>query len=310
MAARFRMRIAAILAGPALLSACAVAPPPIPADPQAASKMSLEEAKDTIQRGIRWVWSDGTGDHDFQVWEFAVDRIDSYIFARNGRTARYTSCPYEAFDPYVIADNGVFFFGVHKGQAASAAFLGGGDCGSWAGISVPTPDRANHVAAALLRWKTSTLAERQAYFAEQQQGFASIAANYRNTTPRPPVPEDLRRVQVVAEEAVREERFVEAADAYERALERAVVAGGTVQSRPDPGRALLLRRGDRAHAGFSRSRPRRAQRTALAGPSLSLAGRIAQHPRREQPPHANRRRPLSLCGRRATRAAAQPAGAA
>lgn len=221
MAARFRMRIAAIIAGLAPLSACAVAPPPIPADPQAASKMSLEDAKDTIQRGIRWVWSDGTGDHDFQVWEFAVDRIDSYIFARNGRTARYTSCPYEAFDPYVIADNGVFFFGVHKGQAASAAFLGGGDCGSWAGISVPTPDRANHVAAALLRWKTSTLAERQAYFAEQQQGFASIAANYRNTTPRPPVPEDLRRVQVVAEEAVREERFVEAADAYERALEHA-----------------------------------------------------------------------------------------
>jgi len=205
--------------GLALLSSCA--PPGYQADSQAATRMSLEEAKDVIQRGDRWYWADGATDHDAGSWEFTVDHIEAYTYRRDGSKAKNASCPYETFNPVYNAGAGDIVNGAHKGSPSFFVLTQSAPDECAFNFVVPTKEMAEQATNALLRWKQSTPAERQAYFSGQRQRFAPIAETYRNANPKPKISEDVRRLQVAGDVAVNEKRFGDAANSYEDALKLA-----------------------------------------------------------------------------------------
>jgi tetratricopeptide (TPR) repeat protein len=190
-------------------------------DPQVAAKMSLGEAKDIIQRGRRYVWSDGAADHDTQIIEFTDKLIENSVYKRDGSTSKEFACPYETFDPFVLPAKtaGV---GLHKGSPLYEAWsrIRGNECLSLV-VGVRSREAANEAATAFLRWKMTTLAERQAWPAQEQRQFATIVATYRAATPTPVISADVRRFRIIAESAVRQKRFSDAVDAYEDGLKLA-----------------------------------------------------------------------------------------
>lgn len=187
-------------------------------DPQVAAKMSLGEAKDIIQRAGRFFGSDGAADHDALVYEFTAERIMLFSYNADGRASKLATCLYETFDVSVPSESRTRMHGLHKGDIVYIASSGGQNC---VDLSFLTRDAANQVAAAFLRWKMSTLAERQAWPAQEQQQFATIVATYRMSNPRPVISEDVRRFRIIAESAVRQKRFTDAVDAYEDGLKLA-----------------------------------------------------------------------------------------
>lgn len=82
--------------------------------------------------------------------------------------------------------------------------------------------QAAQVAAALLRWKNSTVEERQAFLSTpldpNDNEFEPVLATYRTADPKPEISEDVRRFKVIAEAAVKAHRFGDAANAYEDGL--------------------------------------------------------------------------------------------
>jgi hypothetical protein len=187
-------------------------------DPQVAAKMSLSEAKDIIQRAGRFWGSDGAADHDPFVYEFNSERIEQIDYTPDGRTSIFNYCPYETFDVTFASNPVPITTGRHKGQTVYTASSGGPAC---LYVVALTREDANQAAAAFLRWKMSTLAERQAWPEQEQQQFAAIAATYRKSNPRPVIPEDVRRFRVMAESAMDQKRFSDALDAYEDGLKLA-----------------------------------------------------------------------------------------
>ncbi|HWF64374.1 MAG TPA: hypothetical protein VN685_07185 [Rhizomicrobium sp.] len=195
-------------------------------DPKIAAQMSLTDAKELVQRSFRWNFGGASLTEGVipGAMEFMPDRIGLIWYASPAQSIRV--CGYETFDPAVEPES-VATQGFHKGQtvfivesAASNAASAQG-CVSRLGIEVPNHDEALRVAAAFLRWKNSTLAERQELPALEQQQFATIAAAYRASNTGPGIPEGARRFRVMAETALAKKRISDAVDAYEDGLKLA-----------------------------------------------------------------------------------------
>jgi tetratricopeptide (TPR) repeat protein len=213
--------IAALIAMATPLDAQAQSAAPTSGDnaaPQVAASMSLYDAKNLIQKWKRWLFSDSSPDVVQDALEFGSDRIVFVAFSSPPQT--YRVCPYEAFDPVVEPEPGVNQAGKHKGIQYFGADTGkAGDDGCISvGVGTPSRDIATSVAAAMLRWKNSTLAERQALPEQIQQAFAPVAAEYRAKKTKPEIPEDVRRFKVMAEADVADKRFSDAVDAYESGI--------------------------------------------------------------------------------------------
>jgi len=188
----------------------------------AAQQMSLGGAKEVIQRNVRWIFSDGAADHDAVSVQFTVNRIEYYEYRQNGTMIKQSSCAFEDFHPHLNEAKPVGV-GVHKGVNAFEAVLGcpDDDKKNWATGDASDEEEGNKIVAALMRWKISTVAEREAFFDERQTQFAAVANTYRNQNPKPIISEDVRRLEVIANAAVKEKRFGDAANAYEDALKLA-----------------------------------------------------------------------------------------
>ena len=187
-------------------------------DPQTAAQMSLGDAKYLIQKWLRYSWSDLSAD---MVGQYAVEfgpvQMMDYYFPRDGVPTKSTICPYESFEPYVDSHTQVEGSGAHKGEVMSSIISADED-GSGClrmGTSAASHDTAMQVAAAMLRWKNSTLAERQAFLTGDQAAFAPVVAAYQASKPRPQISEDVHRSFVMAEAAVQDKRFADAVDDFE-----------------------------------------------------------------------------------------------
>jgi len=193
------------------------------ADPQLSAGMSLWEAKDIIQRGARWQWSDGSPDSYQSSLEFTPDRMWLHVYqqsnlavgprsyAPNTNKAE-TRCKFEQFNPNVVIGNTFMRGGSHKGARYYAVWTAPEN--ACVVISVPTLEQAQQVAAALLRWKTATLESRQSALADETMQFNVVAEKYRAAHPKPAVPEELRRFTVMADTAVSDKRFSDAVNSY------------------------------------------------------------------------------------------------
>jgi len=176
------------------------------ADPAQASQLSLSQAKQIIEYADRH----RSNSH----LRFGADVIH-YEYG-NPRESR-PLCPYEDWEPWSgIGDNGKPTFG----SIPKASTCGDG----WFG-QMPTMEQATKVAAALLRWKSTTLKERQAFLSNSDdpddKAFDPVVAAYRSATDKPMISEDVHRYGVIAEAALKDGRFGDAANAYEDALDLA-----------------------------------------------------------------------------------------
>jgi tetratricopeptide (TPR) repeat protein len=207
------------LTGSLLLSACDTANMP---DPQAAAQMSLGDAKEIIQRSARWYGSDGASDHEAFSLQFTDQRLEFYLYRPDGTMHKLLVCTYENMRPRVGDPTNVGA-GAHKGTTAYPPLFGCEDEGmqNWAPGDSATADGAKKTVDALQRWRISTMPERDEYFSQLQPRFAGVADAYRNQNPKPNIGEDVRRLQVIANAAVNEKRFADAADAYQDALKLA-----------------------------------------------------------------------------------------
>jgi tetratricopeptide (TPR) repeat protein len=191
--------------------------------PQLAAGMSLWEAKDIIQRGARWQWSDGSADSFQSSLEFTPERMWIHVYQQPDTTLQHRGntpntkdsearCQFEQFNPYVMAGDTFMKHGTHRGTRYYAVWTAPKI--ACVVISVPTLEQAEQVAAALLRWKTATLESRQAALTEEQMHFDAVAEKYRAALPKPAIPEELRRFTVMADTAVSDKRFSDAVNSY------------------------------------------------------------------------------------------------
>ena len=192
-----------------IFSGCASLAPPVQPDPQMAASMTLGEAKAIIERGYRWYTADGATDHSQIGVKFTPERMVLLNYWTD-KTKHYVECPsFDVIDPSYVAEGTCYMtLGAHKGNNECTEI----DVGICT-VAVPM-EMAKPVAAALLRWKNSTLVERKAYLEGGQQRFAPIAKQYRATHPPPIIPEAVRRFRIIAESAVRDNRLSDAANAY------------------------------------------------------------------------------------------------
>ncbi len=212
------LRVTGLLSCVLLLAGCVT--PQYP-DSQVAAKMSLDDAEKTVQHWVHW-YSGVRGVYYQQRWKFTVDRIAYYRYdTKNGKVDSYRTCSYESFNPYFLADHWAyseaFLARAPLSYAVSPGCPGAGlSEASW--LYVPTPEAANEMTTALQRWKISTPSERRAWLSQKEQKFAVAAEQYRMADPKPALPEEARRFKVIAESAVRDKRFSDAANAYEDGL--------------------------------------------------------------------------------------------
>jgi hypothetical protein len=181
------------------------------ADPEVSAKFTLDEAKELIQREYRWFWGDGSTEHAQAALKFTPERIEVIGQHAEGQKFGTLVCPFEEFSPHVDEDAKTVGSGRYKGAGiynVHAVDKGSG-CSGFI-MSVSTLERAKTVAAAFLRWKGSTRDERQVWYAQQQRSSAAT----RSAQDARSIPDEVKRLRAVAEQAVREMRFADAADAY------------------------------------------------------------------------------------------------
>jgi tetratricopeptide (TPR) repeat protein len=195
-------------------TACATAPVLMKAQPELASQMSLAQAARLVQRAHGWVWVDGAADHNNTTWVFTPTHFEGHWTSVDGRSGEYSSWSYDEMDPYVSPVQGTVDVGTHKGAACFWAYAFPPREGNW-GMCARSLEQAQQAAAALLRWKQATAEERAHWREQDRTEFERVAAGYRSVEPKPELPEEARRFKVVAETAVREKRFEDAAQAYE-----------------------------------------------------------------------------------------------
>jgi tetratricopeptide (TPR) repeat protein len=202
--------MACLLAVSVFISGCA-ADRATPVDRRSASNLSLDEAEAVINSTV----SIPGADKNTAYAKFTADRL--WNLTTNIQTLRSTlySCTYESMQhPEVIT--GVVLEGTNMPVVGVRAE----PCFRWV-FQISREGDAKKFAAALLRFRNSTLVERQAWLAGKEQAFTDAAARYRSANPKPAISEDVHRFDVVAQAAVREKRFVEAAKAYDQGLELA-----------------------------------------------------------------------------------------
>jgi tetratricopeptide (TPR) repeat protein len=193
-------------------------------DAAEAPSMSLAQAKQTIQRWSRWYWSDAAADHHYIAPQFEPKQLVLMAYyPTTNKKRKFPMCDYENFEP-VLGTYQNLSAGAHKGSAAHWTKIapdGAEHCKTTYQIPTPTEEAAKEVAAAIQRWKNSTFEERQAFTAQESRVPSSMIESYANARIKPVLPEQVRRFRVVAELAVREKRFADAATAYEKGLELA-----------------------------------------------------------------------------------------
>jgi hypothetical protein len=202
------LRLAPALALTLFLAGCGST---LLADPEISAKYTLDEAKELIQREYRWFWGDGSSEHAQAALKFTPERIELIGQYAEGQKFRTLVCPFQEFSPRVDDDTKTVGSGRYRGSPAYDVLVAdkGSGC-SGLTISVSTLERAKTLAAAFLRWKESTREERQVWYAQQQR----FSAATRSAQDARSIPEEVRRLRTVAEQAVREMRFADAADAY------------------------------------------------------------------------------------------------
>jgi tetratricopeptide (TPR) repeat protein len=84
-----------------------------------------------------------------------------------------------------------------------------------------SPDTAQRVLNALRRWRTTTSFERQSWNEQKAAEFAAIVTTFRAANPKPVISEDVRRYKIMAEANYRAKRFNAAATNYEAGLKLA-----------------------------------------------------------------------------------------
>jgi tetratricopeptide (TPR) repeat protein len=188
------------------------------ANPQLAATMSLEQAKESVQYWKRWLLANGDAAKAHTVIVFTPEFIMAIDYHSDGSIVKTVGCSYEQFDPYIETDQSTFVAGKRNGERYFAVHSGAGSRCKHIGIAVPTHEAAQRTAAGLLRWKNATPAERTHFSADALQNFASIVSTYQAQTPRPQISEDVRRLRVIAEAAVEDKRFGDAANSYDDAL--------------------------------------------------------------------------------------------
>ena len=199
------IRVAVVFVSASLLAGCGTSQW-VP-DSQIASKLSLEDAKELIQREYRWKWSDGLGTQASMT--FTSEKILRLSYHADGRSWKTKLCPYAAFTPTVDEEEA----GTYQGRSYYNVRVKESDlkCGELT-IAVQTFERAKLVAEAVLRWKESTPEERRAWFSQYQDQTA--VRLHRTTRSSQAVLDDIKRYSNSAETAVREMRFSEAVNHY------------------------------------------------------------------------------------------------
>ena len=190
------------------------------ADPSIAAQMSLSDAKHLLQKWRMYYGSVISPDMLLDVLVFTPTEVR--VVQYSVPPGKYIGCPYETFDPYIESKTDVVSAGTHKGEGFFTISTQHQRRGCLF-YSAAAPDHATAVvlAAAMLRWKNSTLAERQALPARDAQAFAAVVAAYQTSNPRPQISEDVRRFNVMAESAIRDKRLSDAVEAYNEGLKLA-----------------------------------------------------------------------------------------
>lgn len=214
MAARWIGMLSVIV----ILAGCIVNMSTTPANPEMAAKMTLDQAANVIERAGTNGMTFGNADEGFEKFsaytEFDADRLriflryDNAIHGRDQHERLIIPCQYERLEP-VIENNDIHRFSVATGCGGEEAYT--------RRYYVLTSAQTN-MAAALLRFHVSTPGERRAWLARKEQDFAKTAQDYRNANPKPVLPEEVLRFNVIALSAVREKHFLDAAQSYEQAL--------------------------------------------------------------------------------------------
>jgi len=187
----------------------------------AVAKMSLAQARQIIQRADRFYYADGSSAHEQRALEFGPDHMIEYRYtALSTRSTKRVLCPYASLSgggyklPQVVAGSQWIVNGCDNNGFQSPQ-----DCnriGVCMSIAPPDQQSTGRAAEAVERWKTSTPEERQHYAAAEREKFQAIADLYRKTRPAPT--EEVRRFEVIAENAVRDKRYNDAISAYEDGL--------------------------------------------------------------------------------------------
>jgi len=201
---------AIMIAAAVILGGCAM-DQATPINQAASSNLSLDDAKAAINSAV----SIPGADRNTAYFMFTADRLWHLTTNQTNHRSTLYSCTYEAMKyPEVVT--GV----VMSGTELSIVGLRAEPCIRWIFESSREED-ARKLAAALLRFRNSTLAERNAWLAGKEQVFVDAAERYRSVNPKPAISEDVHRFDVVAQAAVRDKRLVDAAKAYEQGLELA-----------------------------------------------------------------------------------------
>lgn len=185
------------------LSGCAATPVPV-AQPSAV--MSVAEARHVVEAKRNWTYC-------YEPSSFSC--MHPYAFSSVSVRGRILQLDSYRLPLTNIGELGI----VGAGSGGGMAYLtlqeginfpmGSGDAGTQA---------AQKLADALLTLKSASSDEA---ITAAEKSFAELAAHYRAADPKPQPGEDVRRLEIQAEDAVRDKQFQRAADLYEKALDLA-----------------------------------------------------------------------------------------
>jgi len=170
--------------------------------------LSLAAAKRTIQHEMRKVHGDDNRDPESVNFE-PTQWVVTYYNPRTNKKGRYPGCDYEKYEVDILKfSSGRFYIHPAKGSGcAMPQFV------------IITETRAQEVATAMQRWHTSTPEERAAFFAAEANVTPAMVDSYARVRGSQAIPEEAQRHRVLADAAIREKRFADAANAYEDALD-------------------------------------------------------------------------------------------
>ena len=173
--------------------------------------MSLAAAKRTIQYEARKYHSDGAADHKQEAVHFEPTQwLFTYYDPSTNKKGVYGGCEYEKYEPDIykyLAGDRFSVFPKKNGPCTLPSF------------AIFSEARAQDVATAMQRWRISTPEERAAFFAAETSVTPAMVDSYARVRASQAIPEEARRYRVLADAAIREKRFPDAANAYEDALD-------------------------------------------------------------------------------------------
>ena len=170
------------------------------------SRITYPDAKNTIQQ--LWMTADST--YTYKV-KFAMNFVTlTRIYSAHAKTMyiwnlKKMTDPYVTSDYYVNSDQGFSSTHHYKGEFRHYRY----------GVDMGSLTRATAFANALYVLKHGgEAAERAA-----EAAFADKAKKYREMPVKPPLPEDVQKCRIMAEDAIHNKDFEKAADYYAQGLE-------------------------------------------------------------------------------------------